>query len=62
MSAPDEPRQIGLKDSQWSYLERMVEQHGLPDVDKALRCLVNFAIDRDDLESEIFDEIRCYDC
>jgi len=62
MSAPNEARQVELKESQWLFLERMVSEHGLPDLDKALRCLVNHAIDRDELEAEIFDDIRCYDC
>ena len=62
MSAPNEPREIALKESHWEFLERMVTEHGLPDVDKALRCLVNHAIDRSELEPDIFTEIRCYDC
>lgn len=62
MSAPNEAREVELKDSHWQYLERMMNERGLPDLDKALRCLVNHAIDRSDLEGEIFDEIRCDDC
>lgn len=62
MSAPNEAHEVELKEGQWAWLDRMVETHGLPDRDKALRCLVNFAIDRGDLDGEIFTEIRCYDC
>ncbi len=53
---------VELKPRQWAYLEEMAEKHGLPDVSKALRCLVNFAVEEPDREGDIFQEIRCSDC
>ena len=46
----------------YDFLEQMVQQYALPDVDKALRCLVNYARDKPDQLSDIFEEIRCLDC
>ncbi len=53
---------IALKPQQLDYLKRMAEAHGLPDESKAVRCLVNYAIEMADREGEIFDEIRCRGC
>ncbi|MBC22532.1 MAG: hypothetical protein CMJ32_01265 [Phycisphaerae bacterium] len=53
---------IELNQSHVEWLDEMVQSHGLPDRSKAIRCLLNFARERTDLESEIFDEIRCPDC
>lgn len=55
-------RTIELKDHQMHYLEEMAKKHDLPDVSKAVRCLINFAVANENLESKIFDEIRCMDC
>lgn len=43
------------------WLEKVAVEHGLPDLHKALRCLLDFAISEVD-EEKIFDEIRCLHC
>ena len=53
---------LELKEGQYSLLTRMAKKYDLPDEGKALRCLLNFALERPDLEKEIFEEIRCFDC
>jgi hypothetical protein len=56
------PRPIDLESSQVEFLEEAAKKFGLPDMGKAVRCLVNFARDNPDKHAEIFDEIRCTDC
>jgi Arc/MetJ-type ribon-helix-helix transcriptional regulator len=53
---------IELEQSMNQFLEEMVNKHQLPDVGKAVRCLVNYARDRPNQQEEIFEEIRCLDC
>ena len=56
------PYQIELESEKVEFLEAMMERHGLPDVGKALRCLVNYAKEHPEQHAEIFDEVRCSDC
>ena len=51
-----------LKERQHAYLEEMMKKHDLPDVSKALRCLINYAVEKSEDEDSIFSEIRCQDC
>ncbi|MGE3189117.1 MAG: hypothetical protein AB7N90_05505 [Vicinamibacterales bacterium] len=44
------------------FLEEMARTHGLPDIGKAVRCLIDYARDHPDKQKEIFDEPRCLDC
>jgi hypothetical protein len=54
---------LELKESQFQYLSRMAQKHDLPDEGKALRCLVNYALEQNEsVEKDIFEEIRCLDC
>lgn len=54
---------LELKEAQFQYLTRMAKKHDLPDEGKALRCLINFAIEqKEGVERDIFEEIRCFDC
>ena len=62
MGGINEKYEVELKPNQWTYLESMAEKHGLPDPSKALRCLVNYAIEEGSQEGAIFQEIRCTDC
>ena len=50
---------LELRAQQLVYLEEMARKHALPDVSKALRVLVAYAMATPDRESEIFDTIRC---
>lgn len=53
---------IELKPPMVEFLEEVVKKHNLPDVGKAVRCLVNYARENPDKLADIFDEIRCADC
>ena len=53
---------VDLETEKVQFLEHVVEQHGLPDIAKAIRCLINYAREHPDRHAEIFDEVRCLDC
>lgn len=53
---------IDLEAAKVEFLEQMAESHGLPDISKAVRCLVNYARDNPDQHAAIFTEVRCLDC
>ena len=55
-------RPIELDAPQLHFLEEMARKYGLPDVGKAIRCLVNYARENEDKRNDIFDEIRCSGC
>ena len=57
-----QPHPIELKQRQVEYLERMTKKHGLPDVGKAVRILVDFALHETDEEERIFAKLRCSGC
>lgn len=44
------------------FLEAMARQYQLPDLGKAIRCLIRHAREKTELQPQIFDEIRCHDC
>ena len=44
------------------FLEQMTTQYDLPDVSKAVRCLVNYARYVETAREDIFAEIRCNTC
>ncbi len=54
-------RNVMLSDEQIEFLEEMAKQYDLPDVDKVLRVLIDYAIEDGDQE-EIFEQIRCLRC
>lgn len=56
------PRPIELETSQVEFLQDTATKFGLPDMGKAVRCLINYAREHPDKHVEIFDEIRCTDC
>ncbi|MBI1872276.1 MAG: hypothetical protein HYZ58_18265 [Acidobacteria bacterium] len=53
---------IELETDKVEFLEQMAKAHGLSDVGKAVRCLINYARENPDRHADIFDEIRCLDC
>ena len=53
---------IELDTTMVQYLEEMTRKYGLSDIGKTVRCLVNYARENPDKNSEIFDEIRCTGC
>jgi hypothetical protein len=53
---------IDLEPAKLEFLEQIAKTYGLPDIGKAVRCLVNFARDNPDQQASIFGEVRCDDC
>ncbi len=56
------PVTVQLKERQCAYLRQMAQKHDLPDEWKALRVLIDFAVQEKDLEDRIFAQVRCLDC
>ena len=57
-----EPSPIELEAEKVAFLKNMAETYGLPDIGKAVRCLVNYARENPDKHEAIFNEVRCLDC
>ncbi|OFW15331.1 MAG: hypothetical protein A3H29_01310 [Acidobacteria bacterium RIFCSPLOWO2_02_FULL_67_21] len=53
---------IELESGKVEFLEQMTASYGLPDIGKAVRCLINYARENPDKRDAIFAEIRCLDC
>lgn len=53
---------IELESEKVAFLEQMMAAHGLPDIGKAVRCLINYARENPDKHEAIFAEVRCLDC
>lgn len=57
-----QPHPIDLEADKVRFLQEVVVKHGLPDIGKAVRCLINYARENPDKHREIFDDVRCLDC
>lgn len=53
---------VELETDKVEFLQQMVKQYGLPDVGKAVRCLINYARENPDKHGAMFAEVRCLDC
>jgi hypothetical protein len=53
---------IELVGDQKRFLDEMASKYALPDIGKAVRCLVNYARENPDQIEAIFGEVRCLDC
>jgi hypothetical protein len=53
---------IELESEKVAFLQQMADAYGLPDIGKAVRCLVNYARENPDKQETIFNEVRCLDC
>ena len=53
---------VSLHQEQMEYLVEVGQKYNLPDAGKALRCLLNFAIEKPDQADAIFTEVRCRSC
>lgn len=53
---------IDLEAAKVEFLRQMADAHGLPDIGKAIRCLINYARENPDKQADIFGEFRCLDC
>jgi hypothetical protein len=56
------PCSVELESEKIAFLEQMVAAHGLSDIGKAIRCLINYARENPEQQQAIFAEIRCMDC
>jgi hypothetical protein len=56
------PYSIDLETDKVKFLHDVVAKHALPDMGKAIRCLVNYARENPEKHREIFDQERCLDC
>lgn len=56
------PHTIELDSAQVNCLQEMAQKYDLPDIGKAVRCLVNYAREHADKADEIFGEVRCLEC
>ena len=61
MSGDKTAQTIDLTEDQIEFLTKMVEKHELPDIGKAVRALIDYAMEDGDTD-EIFGEIRCLRC
>jgi hypothetical protein len=53
---------IELESEEAAFLEQMATTYRLPDIGKAVRCLVNYAREHPDRHEAIFAEVGCLDC
>ncbi len=53
---------VDLESAKVQFLQEMAAKHGLGDIGKAIRCLVNYARENPEKHTDIFDETRCLDC
>jgi len=55
-------QRVALEPPQLRYLETMMSRYAIPDVGKAVRVLVNFAMAVPEQEESIFKKTRCRHC
>ncbi len=53
---------IELEENMFAFLEEMAKKYQLPDTNKAVRCLINYARAEEDKQDTIFSQIRCFEC
>ena len=53
---------VSLHQEQIEYLVEIGQKYNLPDAGKAIRCLLNFAIEKPEQADAIFTEVRCRAC
>ncbi len=53
---------IELKDRHHEYLQEMIEKYSVEDLGKAIRILIDHAIDAKDMETVLWEDERCLDC
>ena len=53
---------LELEKDMMAFMEQMTTKYDLPDVSKAMRCLINYAREAEEARDDIFAEIRCWTC
>ena len=56
------PYSVELESGKVEFLDQIARKYELPDVSKAIRCLINYARENPDQLDAIFAEVRCLDC
>ena len=51
-----------LNEDAINWLKQMADKYDLPDADKALRIAIDYLMNGDVDEEEVFEEIRCNHC
>jgi hypothetical protein len=59
MAKDKQPYTVELDQQKVEFLEEMAKKYSLPDMGKAMRCLIDHARENPALEESIFTEIRC---
>ena len=53
---------ILLEQEKVEFLQRMAKSYQLPDIGKAVRCLIDYARENPGQQATIFGEVHCQDC
>jgi hypothetical protein len=53
---------LELEKDMMQFMEQMTGKYQLQDVSKAMRCLINYAREVEEVRDDIFAEIRCLNC
>ena len=53
---------IELEKDMMAFMEQMTAKYELPDVSKAMRCLVNYVREVENARDDVFSEVRCLSC
>jgi hypothetical protein len=53
---------IPLEPAKVEFLQEMAKSYELPDIGKAVRCLIDYARENPDKQAAIFGEVHCQDC
>ena len=53
---------IPLEPAKVEFLQEMAKSYQLPDIGKAVRCLIDYARENPDKQAAIFAEVHCQDC
>ena len=55
-------QRIPLEAEKVEFLQEMAKSYQLPDIGKAVRCLIDYGRETPDKQAEIFGEVHCQDC
>jgi hypothetical protein len=59
MAKDKQPYTVELDQLKVEFLEEMAKKYDLPDMGKAMRCLIDYARENPAAQESIFTEIRC---
>ena len=55
-------QRIPLEAEKVEFLQEMAKSYQLPDIGKAVRCLIDYARENPDKQADMFGEVHCHDC